>query len=131
MSVARTELKLLLKCLISMAVSDNQLHQKEIETIQQILRELVGYKISQEKIQEASDEILSTQGHHTHNLHSAIAANTSEQMKDLIVKATYLVMISDGKVVDNETERLADIAAQLGVDDDRFMRLVREVNATP
>lgn len=47
-------------------------------------------------------------------------------MKELIVKASYLIMISDGDIDGQETKQLSEIAAILDVKEDKFVRLIRE-----
>ena len=53
-------------------------------------------------------------------------AKLTDEIKELIIKASYLIMISDGKVVDHETGQLSEIAALLDVEEDKFAQLIRE-----
>lgn len=128
--VTRTELNILLKCLVSMAASDRQLHQKEVDVLQLIVRQFVGQEVSESTIQETYEDILATQKHPIRDYLSTIGKDIDAEMKELIIKSSYLMMISDGKVVDHETEELAEIAAHLGVEDDRLVQLIREMNAS-
>lgn len=123
--VSRTESKILLKCLVLVAASDRELHDKEVDILQVIFRKIVGHEISKIKIQEAYEDVLSRR--HSIRDHLSMACkDVDAEVKDLIIKSCYLMMICDGKVVDHETEELAEIAALLRVDDDRFVQLIRE-----
>lgn len=109
-------------------MSDGELHEKEVATLEQVFRELAGLEIDRGHIHKAYENVMGASGHSPGLSLSIPAKNLGTELKDLIIKSSYLMMVSDGKIVDHETEKLAEIAAQLEVDDDRFVRLIREIS---
>jgi tellurite resistance protein len=124
----KTEFRVLLKCLIAIANSDGVLHEKEIDTILEILNNILGLNMDREQIVDACQshtssvppdlqKVLLTDGH-----------RLSDEMKELTIKGGYLIMVSDGRIVAPETGTLSEIATLLEVEEDIFSKWIREVS---
>jgi len=123
---AKQKFKTLINCLVAMAASDGILHEKEVDVILVILKKITGLDINKEIICEAYESYQDSNIVSVYDILNSAKNNIGDDMKELIIKASYLIMISDGDIAEQETEKLSEIAALLDVKEDKFVRLIRE-----
>ncbi len=123
---AKQKFKTLINCLVAMAASDGILHENEVDVISVILKELTGLDINKEIICEAYESYQDSNIVSVYDILNSDKNDIGDDMKELIIKASYLIMISDGDIAEQETEKLSEIAALLDVKEDKFVRLIRE-----
>jgi len=123
---AKQKFKTLINCLVAMAASDGILHEKEVDVISVILKDITGLDINKEIICEAYESYQESNIVSVYDILNSDKNDIGDDMKELIIKATYLIMISDGDIAEQETEKLSEIAALLDVKEAKFVRLIRE-----
>ncbi len=126
MTETKTEFKTFLNCLIAMAASDGVLHEKEVDVILDILHKIIGLGIKRKNIYDAYKNFEHSEKKSAYEILEDSEEKIGDDIKEFIIKASYLIMISDGKVVDHETGQLSEIAALLDVEEDKFAQLIRE-----
>ncbi len=126
MTDAKQKFKTLINCLVAMAASDGILHEKEVDVISVILKDITGLDINKEIICEAYESYQESNIVSVYDILNSDKNDIGDDMKELIIKATYLIMISDGDIAEQETEKLSEIAALLDVKEAKFVRLIRE-----
>jgi uncharacterized tellurite resistance protein B-like protein len=123
---AKQKFRILINCLVAMAASDGNLHEKEVDIILVILKKMTGLDISKEKIYDAYASYQDSNIVSVFDILKDTEGDIGDEMKALIIKACYLIMISDSDIAEQETEQLTEIAALLDVKEDRFVRLIKE-----
>lgn len=126
MTDAKQKFKTLINCLVAMAASDGILHEKEVDVISVILKDITGLDINKEIICEAYESYQESNIVSVYDIINSDKNDIGDDMKELIIKASYLIMISDGDIAEQETEKLSEIAALLDVKGAKFVRLIRE-----
>ena len=109
-----------------MAASDGILHENEVDVISVILKDITGLDINKEIICEAYKSYQESNIVSVYDILNSDKNDIGDDMKELIIKASYLIMISDGDIAEQETEKLSEIAALLDVKEAKFVRLIRE-----
>jgi uncharacterized tellurite resistance protein B-like protein len=128
MRLEKSDAKILLRCMVAMALADEKLHAEEITVISAAFEKLTGQpvdgpllgdllEIGRNKPLSISDD-------------DSLASTCSLELRRLIVKACYLVTIADRAIVEREIDMMATIAAGLGVSQAEFSHLIRELNST-
>jgi len=123
---AKQKYKTLINCLVAMAASDGILHENEVDVISVILKDITGLDINKEIICEAYESYQESNIVSVYDILNSDKNDIGDDMKELIIKASYLIMISDGDIAEQETEKLSEIAALLDVKEAKFVRLIRE-----
>ncbi len=126
MTDAKQEFKTLINCLVAMAASDGILHENEVDVISVILKKITGLDINKEIICEAYESYQDSNIVSVYDILNSDKNDIGDDMKELIIKASYLIMISDGDIAEQETEKLSEIAALLDVKGAKFVRFIRE-----
>ncbi len=126
MTDAKQKFKTLINCLVAMAASDGILHENEVDVISVILKDITGLDINKEIICEAYESYQESNIVSVYDILNSDKNDIGDDMKELIIKASYLIMISDGDIAEQETEKLSEIAALLDVKEAKFVRLIRE-----
>jgi tellurite resistance protein len=106
---------LILMAMVAVAAADRDLDEREIRLIQQIYRDLSGRSLKPDEITAAA-EADGRDGALLAGL-AAAADVLDEETKEEIIRASYLVLLADERVVKEERKKLHDIAAVLKVPD--------------
>jgi len=125
-SDAKQKFRTLINCLVAMAASDGILHEKEVDIILVILKKMTGLDISKEKIYDAYESYKDSNIVSVFDVLKNTEGDIGDEMKELIIKSSYLIMISDGDIAEQETKQLTEIAVLLDVKEDRFVGLIKE-----
>lgn len=127
MGDAQLEFRTLVNCLIAMAAADGILHGNEIVVIREIYHKLVGAEIDETIVRKAYVDFQNSGYTSIYDVLTSAGAEIGNEMKKLIIKAGYLLMVSDGCIAGQETGQLAEIAALLEVPEDQFTLIIREL----
>ncbi len=120
-------MKTLVRCMIVIASADDKLHEREIEVISTVYQNLMGQPIDRTLVKELFEQM--RRDAQAWLFDDAAAFETLDmETKKLIVKACYMVKVSDREVTEEELETLAAIAAALHLSEDQFVEIVREVS---
>ena len=110
---AHAEIRILIRSMGEMAAADGVIDPREVETIADIHKRMLGVTITTGEV----NEIL-TEFHHNDDIAQKLAADrklVNPAMKRKIIQSCYLVMIADGDQAKAELSRLHEIADALGI----------------
>lgn len=124
----KRDLKALLRCMIVMALADGKLREQEIDVVVAVYQKLVGQPIERSIVRELFEQL--PRGEPSQILANTAALESLDtRTKRLIVKACYLVKVSDCEVAEVELATLATIAAALNFSEDQLVEVLREVSS--
>jgi tellurite resistance protein len=106
-----TDADWILKAMVAMAAADGRLDASEVGLIQKIYQDLTGRSV------DASGVVLAVQVYATtrdvlREL-SIDAGSMSRETKEKIIRAAYLTLLANGRIAEEERQKLKDIAAAL------------------
>lgn len=104
----------LIRCMIAVSVSDNELDAREIDKIRRIYKVVNDEEISSDLIVDVASSMMGEQINIGEEL-SNVKEVLSKTMKTNIIKAVYMIMIADGKIEQEEEETIEEIRKSLGV----------------
>jgi len=113
----------ILKAMIAVAVSDGQLHDREVELIRQIYQDQSGRSVTAEGVRAVAKATKS-------DLSSEIAAaakSLDRNIKEEMIRAAYLVLLADELIVQQESKELKDIAAALEISETDYGAILRDL----
>ncbi|GAB4231949.1 MAG: hypothetical protein Kow0032_14500 [Methyloligellaceae bacterium] len=112
MEIDETGRDLVLRAMIAMAKADGDVADIETTTISAVFEKVTGETLDEEEIRKAAAGIAGNSAALTQDLKAA--ANTlDKQTKEAIIKAAYLVLMSDGEIASGERMRLFSMASAL------------------
>jgi tellurite resistance protein len=122
--LSQTEADWILKAMIVMAAADARLDAREVRAIRTIYQEQAGREI------DAGAVVLAVQTYARRRTlieDLSIAANAMrDETKETILRAAFLTAEANGQLSPQEFERLAAIAAALGISDDDMQEIVAD-----
>jgi tellurite resistance protein len=106
-----TDADWILKAMVATAAADGRLDASEVGLIQKIYQDLTGRSV------DASGVVLAVQVYATSRdvlrELSAEAGSMSRETKVKIIRAAYLTLLANGRIAEEERQKLKDIAAAL------------------
>jgi tellurite resistance protein len=125
---AKIEQRALVRAMVAVAAADNRLDQEEIASIAEIYHSLVGLDLERDLI----IQVTKTMADGKYSIYEDLALTQdmiSDTMKENIIRACYMVMISDGEIAEQEKTRITEIADTLEIGHDRAVEIVEDVRA--
>ncbi|MCF6322056.1 MAG: TerB family tellurite resistance protein [Rhizobiaceae bacterium] len=119
---AHAEIRILIRSMGEMAAADGVIDPREVDTIADIHKRMLGITITTKEV----NEIL-TEFDRTDNIAQILAADrklVNPAMKRKIIQSCYLVMIADGDKAKTEMSRLYEIADALGIPKSEVKHLI-------
>ena len=111
------------RVMVLMMLADGEIHEKEIETIQ-----LVYDKIAKKKLERADvDKEVEATNEHPRSLADylgTLVGALNDSGKEAVVKAAFFVAAADGKITEEETRLLAELAAALEMSPTHFKGVI-------
>ena len=108
-----TDTDWIIKAMIAVAAADGRLNAREVGLIQKLFQARTGRSV------DVSGIVLAVQAYATKRdvlAELAIAAGSMRQeTKEEIIRASYLMLLADGYVAEDELKKLKDIAAALRI----------------
>ena len=119
-----TEVDWILKAMVAVAAADGRLNAREVRLIQKVYQKQTGHPVDVGGVAMAA-ETYATKRDVLVEL-SAVAGGMSQETKEEIIRAAYLVLLADNRIAGEERKMLQDIAAALQVSKSHFDAIVRE-----
>ncbi len=115
----------LLRLMVTMMISDREIHEREVSVIRKIHRRLTDSDLDEAVL---AREISNAQKdpRSIHDYIEEIAPHFDRTEKETVLKAVFLVGLADGKFRDVEEEMLLEVALSLEISTSRLQEIVEE-----
>ena len=120
-----TEVDWILKAMVAVAAADGRLHAREVGLIQKVYQKQTGHPVDVGGVAMAAETYAMKRDVLVEL--SAVAGGMSQETKEEIIRAAYLVLLADNRIAGEERKMLQDIAAALQVSKSHFDAIVRAV----
>ena len=100
------------RVMVLMMMADGKVDAEEIETIRQVFGKLSKREVTQAEV-DAEVNAARSEGHGLRQYLASVSGNLNDAGKELVVQAAFFVAAADGKVTDEETALLAELASAL------------------
>ena len=120
-----TEVDWILKAMVAVAAADGRLHAREVGLIQKVYQKHTGHPVDVGGVAMAAETYAMKRDVLVEL--SAVAVGMSQETKEEIIRAAYLVLLADNRIAGEERKMLQDIAAALQVSKSHFDAIVRAV----
>jgi len=119
-----TDADWILKAMVAVAAADGRLDSREVGLIQQVYQDQTGRPVDVSGVASAVQayarrDVLAEL--------SAAAGGMSEETKEEIIRAAYLVLLADERIAGEERKKLKDIAAALKIPEIHFGAILEEL----
>jgi uncharacterized membrane protein YebE (DUF533 family) len=123
-----TDADWILKAMVAVAAADGRLDAREVGLIQKVYHDQTGRSV------DVSGGVLAVQAYATKRdvlaELSAVAGSMSQETKEEIIRAAYLTLLADKRIVGEERERLKGVAAALQISEIHFDAIVKGTEPT-
>jgi len=114
----------ILKAMLAVAASDGRLDSREIGLIQQIYKDQSGQTLTADEVARAADanakgDVLAQ--------FAAAGDMLDKATKEEMIRAAYLVLLSDDRIAGEERKKLKDLAAALKVPEIHFGAILEDL----
>ncbi|MDF2691958.1 MAG: hypothetical protein K0S65_341 [Labilithrix sp.] len=100
------------RVMVLMMMADGRIDAEEVETIRQVFGKLANRDVSQDEV-DAEVNAAKAEGRGLRQYLSSVSGNLNDTGKELVVKAAFFVAAADGRVTEEETSLLAELASAL------------------
>ena len=119
-----TDADWILKAMVAVAAADGRLDSREVGLIQQVYQDQTGRPVDVSGVASAVQayarrDVLAEL--------SAAAGGMSEETKEEIIRAAYLVLLADERIAGEERKKLKDIAAALKIPEIHFGAILEDL----
>jgi uncharacterized membrane protein YebE (DUF533 family) len=114
----------ILKAMVAVAGADGQIDAREIGLIQQVYKDKSGRSLSAEEVTRAAEA--NARGDVLAQFAAAAKVLTKAE-KEEIIRAAYLVLLSDDRIAGQERKTLQDIAAALQIPEIHFGAILEDL----
>ena len=115
----------ILKAMVAVAAADGRLDAREVGLIQKVYQDQTGRPVDVSGVARAA-EAYATKRDVLAEL-SAAAGGMSRETKEEIIRAAYLVLLADDRIVGEERKKLKDIAAALQIPEIHFGAILEDL----
>lgn len=119
--------QLILQAMVSMASADGEIDADETATIHRVYANETGEEISAQDVTKAADMLRASSG----SLSSALSganATMEKGVKEALVRASYLVLLADGRVAARERKKLQDFASALKISEIHLSVILEDIS---
>lgn len=109
------------RVMIMMMLADGVIEDDELQTICGLYGALSGGEITEQAVRAEATEL---EGHALHAAINPLVGSLNDSGKELVIKAAYMVAMSDGEFPEEERVLLANIAKALEVPNAKFKELL-------
>ena len=120
-----TDADWILKAMVAVAASDGRLDSREVGLIQQVYQDQTGRTVDVSGVASAVQAYASKRDVLAEL--SAAAGGMSEETKEEIIRAAYLVLLADDRIAGEERKKLKDIAAALKIPEIHFGAILEDL----
>ena len=119
--------QLILQAMVSMASADGEIDADETATIHSVYSKETGADISTEDVTQAAERLHSDSGRLSDELKAA-NATMDVAAKEALLRASYLVLLADGRVASRERKKLMDFARALKIPEIHLSVILEDVS---
>lgn len=121
----QSEADWILKAMVAVAAADGRLDSREVGQIQKVYQDQTGRPVEVSGVARAADAY-ATKRDVLVEL-SAAAGGMSQETKEEIIRAAYLVLLADDRIAGEERKKLKDIAAALQIPEIHFGAILEDL----
>jgi len=126
--INRANQQLILQTMISMASADGETDTAEIAVIRSVYANETGEDISTRDVTQAA-AMLRASSESLSSVLSIANATMDKPVKEVLLKASYLVLLADGRVAARERKRLQDFANALKISEIHLSVILEDVSS--
>ena len=120
-----TDADWILKAMVAVAAADGRLDAREVGLIQKVYQDQTGRPVDVSGVARAA-EAYATKRDVLVEL-SAAAGGMSQETKEEIIRAAYLVLLADDRIAGEERKKLKDIASALQIPEIHFGAILEDL----
>jgi tellurite resistance protein len=114
------------RVMVLMMMADGKIDPEEIETIRQVFGKLSNREVRQEEV-DAEVAAARSEGRGLRQYLSSVSGQLNDTGKELVVKAAFFVAAADGRITDEETSLLSELASALEMSPAHFKGAIDEL----
>lgn len=114
------------RVMVLMMMADGKIDDEEVETIRQVFGKLSSRDVGREEV-EAEVAAATVEGHGLRQYLSNVAGNLNDTGKELVVRAAFFVAAADGKITEEESALLTELATALEMSPAHFKGTIDEL----
>lgn len=118
------------RVMVLMMLADGKIDDEEIETIRTVYGRLADKEVTRAEIEREANEA-TKDGRGLRPYLGSVLGRLNDHGKELVVKAAFLVAAADGKITDEETTLLAELASALEMSPSHFKGVVDDLAKGP
>ena len=126
--IKRANQQLILQAMVSMASADGETDSDEIAAIRSVYANETGEDISTRDVTQAA-AMLRASSESLSSVLSSANATMDKPVKEVLLKASYLVLLADGRVAARERKRLQDFANALKISEIHLSVILEDVSS--
>ena len=126
--INRGNQQLILQAMVSMASADGETDSDEIAAIRSVYANETGEDISTRDVTQAA-AMLRASSESLSSVLSSANATMDKPVKEVLLKASYLVLLADGRVAARERKRLQDFANALKISEIHLSVILEDVSS--
>ncbi len=115
------------RVMVLMMMADGKVDAEEIETIRQVFGKLSKRDVTQAEV-DAEVRAATSEGRGLRQYLASVSGSLNDAGKELVVQAAFFVAAADGKVTDEETALLGELAAALEMSPAHFKGAIDAVS---
>jgi tellurite resistance protein len=114
------------RVMVMMMMADGRIDDEEVETIRLVFGKLSDREVSKEEVDKEVTAVQSAQseGQGLRQYLNNVSATLNDSGKELVVKAAFFVAAADGKITEEETALLAELAGALEMSPAHFKGVI-------
>jgi tellurite resistance protein len=116
------------RVMVLMMLADGRIDEEEIETIRLVYGKLASREIERAEIDREVD-VAKKEGRSLRQYLSSVVGNLNDPGKEMVVKTAFFVAAADGKITEEETALMAELAAALEMTPAHFKGVVDQLVA--
>jgi len=114
------------RVMVMMMMADGRIDEEEVETIRLVFGKLSEREVTRAEV-DAEVKASQTDGRGLRQYLSAVSASLNDSGKEIVVKAAFFVAAADGKITEDETALLAELASALEMTPAHFKGVIDQV----
>ena len=123
---AKIEIRAIAVSMIHQALSDHELSDEEVGVIKELFRQYTGIELEDESLERLVREAKAGRSDYLEEMQNA-ADSLSDQAKEMIVKMSYVVLLADHAVRDEEIRAILETAETVGIRQKHALRMIQDV----
>ena len=115
----------ILHAMVSIAAADHELDHSETETIRQIYAKITHGEIGEDDVRQAVEQRRSSE---TTLARELARADLDKASRENIIRASYLVLLADGRIAARERKTLHDLAHAMKIPEIHFTAILEDLS---